>query len=437
MKPPTLIRQENDPNPVEKTLMPPRPPSSPTEKEDDADEEGPIHLVNEGAYGCIYHPGINCYGNRENKNYITKIQKTTAITQNEMKISEIIRKKIRGFRNYFAPIMKQCNVSIQRKYVADIKKCQVFREDSEDEIVAETYVSNKVLFLGTQNVEDYLYQAIDASEESEPQDIHEDKDKDKKEDKKKDTPMGVWEKILKTHIRLLDGIQLLLSADIIHLDLKPGNIMVDPGQHHPILIDFGISIDRESLNKETAKDAFYIYDTYTPWCIDIMLCNYAINMIKSPDMQIVSESEIESILETFQYGFNSTPVAITTPHSSQRPIKNEVFISNTPTTIDTFMKNLRAYLKTTYVDSPTTWTQVYTTMVQMYSHTWDNYSISIMFLNILNRIYNKAAFHQIEMASNGKLGKYQSLLESVVYATPDKRASIENVKEHLMNLLIK
>ena len=154
-------------------------------------------------------------------------------------------------------------------------------------------------------------------------------------------------------------------------------------------------------------------------------------------MQIVSESEIESILETFQYGFNSTPVAITTPHSSQRPIKNEVFISNTPTTIDTFMKNLRAYLKTTYVDSPTTWTQVYTTMVQMYSHTWDNYSISIMFLNILNRIYNKAAFHQIEMASNGKLGKYQSLLESVVYATPDKRASIENVKEHLMNLLIK
>ena len=59
----TLIQTEDtDLNPAEK-------------RETGQDKDDSIHLINEGAYGCIFHPGISCRGTKENRNYITKIQK--------------------------------------------------------------------------------------------------------------------------------------------------------------------------------------------------------------------------------------------------------------------------------------------------------------------------------------------------------------------------
>lgn len=91
---PTITYQPTDVNPVEKTLA--MTPETPENGDDEYQEDGEsesIALLNEGAYGCIFYPGIRCDGKIENRRYITKIQKKTHVTDNEYDVSRRIRKR--------------------------------------------------------------------------------------------------------------------------------------------------------------------------------------------------------------------------------------------------------------------------------------------------------------------------------------------------------
>ena len=97
-KTPTLINIPT--NPIEKTLTKtpetPETNDDPEEDEEDIDPNAESVVLNSGAFGCMFFPGIRCDGQLENKHYITKIQKKTRVTDNEIYISRRIRKKIRG-----------------------------------------------------------------------------------------------------------------------------------------------------------------------------------------------------------------------------------------------------------------------------------------------------------------------------------------------------
>ena len=405
---PTLIEEESDNlNPAEKLHA--TPVDSESDSESDS-EDGKIHLISEGAYGCIYHPGISCRGTKENRNYITKIQKNTEITENEKKVSDIIQSKIRRFDHYFAPIVKQCNVSIARKYVADIKKCQVFKDDSESKIGSSTYVSNKVRYLGSENLQDYLHAVAEKP--------------------------AFWRILINTHIRMMDAIKLLVGAKIIHMDIKPANVMAKQMDRtvRPIVIDFGISID---LTKFNIKKAFYIYDTYTPWCIDVVLCNYAVHKVADPATQPVSSASIDEVLNVFMYGSKS---GNTPKHTTETSTKNGAFGTTLVSLDDTaiFVESLRGYFKTTYIDQPATWGQLYNDMITRHSSTWDNYGVSMMYMGILEFIKSASPtlFETIEMVDDGNiLIRYLAIVRSVVYSTPAERPSVDATWKSLVGLL--
>jgi serine/threonine protein kinase len=396
MKTPVLIEQiTSDLNPVEKTLL--------HETTNIDDEE--IRLINEGAYGCIYYPGLNCSGKVENKRYLTKIQKQTETTKNEWHISSRIQ-QIPSFRNYFSPIVKQCNVKVAKKYVRNIKKCQVFRNDPVDTIESAEFVSNKILFLGKETLNTYFDGVVSGKYAS-----------------VSSMSLFFWKKIIETHTRLLRGIQLLLSSNIIHMDIKSGNVMIEPTQKHPMIIDFGISIDLKSF---TPEKSFYIYDTYTPWCLDILLCNYVvkqIGMTNAKDTK-VTEKEIDDIIQLFQHG------------SSKNKTRNDMFttVLVSPNTLDTFRENTKSYLMDTFIHPQRTWDDVYTHMTQTTYTTWDSYGVSAMFLTLLNQLKQSKPelFFHIETAERGSImKKYVKLLENTVFALPEKRPDIKTTLQQL------
>ena len=88
-----------------------------------------MEFFKEGAYGCVFRPGINCFGETEGLKYITKIQIDEETSKNEIKIGEFmentIRKQIPTYEDMFAPIISSCNVSLGQIKNETIKKCEI------------------------------------------------------------------------------------------------------------------------------------------------------------------------------------------------------------------------------------------------------------------------------------------------------------------------
>jgi serine/threonine protein kinase len=448
VKTPTLINIPIDANPIEKTLtQTPETPETndPTEnpdQEEDIDPNAESAVLNSGAFGCMYFPGIRCNGELEDRGYITKIQKKTRVTDNEINISRRIRKKIRGYRNYFAPISKQCKVKMTKKYANDIRKCTLFQKEKDDEIERESFVSNKIRYLGNETIKTYLFNIASGNVDPTESQIN---------------SMGklFWGAVIQTHLRLLTGVHLLLSAKIIHMDLKYGNIMMEPHNKQPIMIDFGISVDQKALSKApslslppeggsvsttgittTPRSVFYVYDTYTAWCFDIFLCNYIVQVVQPTALDDTpTKEELESMMKEFQYG----PLS---KHAQQDTTRNDIFTTTliSKETIERFReKTIASFMAT--ATTPKSWKQLYDQCVDTLYKTWDNYSIAAMYLGMLDILkYSKRdAFEQIEtvQTASGKpfLEEYIHIIESVVYADPFHRPSVKDTMIRLHQLV--
>ncbi len=426
---PTLTQQPTDFNPVEKQLATnENATNEKTTNEKTTNQKSDEHMIpiNHGAFGCIFYPGIQCDGQLETRHYITKIQKQTAVTENEQYISQQIRKHIPNYRSFFAPIMKQCTVQITKKYVDDIKQCDLFKEETLQTFQKKKYVSNKIRYLGTRTIKTYLFDIASGKvDPGEP---------------RKSIPMGVffWTALLKTHIRLLDAVRRLLKLNVVHMDIKYGNVMVDPDTHNPILIDFGISIDQSRLvepdNHNNQNQAFYIYDTYTTWCFDIFLCNYIVHRINinAPGNQhkVSTKDEIESIWTEFQYGSVEK-------HPEQNKTRNDIFTFSL--IAQEKIQAFREQMVAEFAGRP--WKEIYDQCTQTNYQTWDNYGIATMYLSMLDMLnYSKReAFGILESVQTTNkmpiLEQYMKIIESIVYSPANARPTIYTVRKQLRKLL--
>jgi serine/threonine protein kinase len=358
-----------------------------------------IKLIAEGTYGCIYRPGTTCDGKPENAKYLTKIQKNKRAIENESKISGKIR-NIPGYTRFFAPILKQCAVKITKDTVAGLKQCEVFKDDTVNEIAE--YVSTKIRYVGNQDLMKYLLSELGT----------------------KSFLPDVW----KTHAYLLKAVQKMISHKIVHYDIKYNNIIFDPALLVPILIDFGLAFTVEQLDSSAdLEKIFFVFEYYSWWPIDVVVCSYImqeIGITEAKTAKITSE-QLEEIFDVFLNGTSD-------PHDDEsiREVKNDVFkirIVNSEERMRKFKETYDEYFSK-FVGI--TWWYLYEDMIQ-YADTWDSYSLAATYLAILDEAAsaNPSEFQREIEKHSQKYISHMNLLDNIVYSSPDKRPSLkEQVK---------
>ena len=364
-------------------------------KENKNDDKGnDVELLNQGTYGCIFRPGVECSSKQlTSKRYITKIQKHRQISKNEVLIGEKIQ-KIPGHEEYYAPILETCDVSVRDlKNVDEVKKCDFMK--NADEFLDKQYESNRIRYVGKKTLGDYFTQETTNISQIET----------------------YFRKMINIHETVLIGIMKLNDANIMHFDIKENNIICKNKSGRPVLIDYGISVDTTNLAsiKEDARNIFFSYtDTYPTWCLDIVIINYMIHNSKNADIK------------------QSKPNAWRDEKASVEDIENVIsnYIENNQGIIDILTKeekdkykvNMIAYYKPLVeggmMNIPT-YGNVYDEIIK-YHKSWDNYSVAITFLLLI---------HDLKLQEHVKgisfMEEYTSIMKEIIMSPPNKRETAE------------
>lgn len=329
-------------------------------------------VISEGGYGCVFHPKISCTGKEtSNTKYISKIQKENFYSDNELYISSII-KKIPNYENFFSVVLSSCKVTLSKISSDDISKCKNTLHGVKSAVLFNLkYINNMNLhsiLTSRKLLNNYL--ANDSYSAKHTIFI-----------------------VINTFKMILKIINRLIENQIIHYDIKPDNILYDIDRNIPIIIDFGISIHKAKLDATTFKKHFYVYyPEYYIWCIDIHYISYLLHINQSPQ-----QDEIEEICDIF---IDSNPVL--------RMLS------------DDFTKNYR----TMCVKSLVRWIgEDYNTVIEKLLHnseSWDLYSVSIVYLNIIN-YWGTSGFD-----NNKFMIEFTKLLLQNIHPFPEKRYSVND-----------
>ena len=311
------------------------------DKDKDEDDELSKHMVgggviSEGGYGCVFHPKITCAGKiTSNNNYISKIQKENFFSNNEIYISNLI-KDIPNYANFFSVILTSCKVSLSKISHKDISKCENTLGGVKTAVLFNLkYINNKNLhsiLTSKKLLQHHLtYDGAYSSKHT----------------------IFI---IINTFKMILVSLDKLIQHKIIHYDLKPDNILYDIDRNIPMIIDFGISIHKDKLDPSTYKKYFYVfYPEYYIWCLDVHYICYLLNVNTKPN-----EDEIKKICDMFIH------------HNPVFKMFSDDFVKK--------YKNLSVKSLVRWIGAD------HNTVIQkllIHSHTWDQYSISIIYLTII------------------------------------------------------
>lgn len=389
------ITDSNVENPIEKE-------NKNNDKEND--KENDVKLLNQGTYGCIFRPGIECSGKHLTSNsYITKIQKHRQISNNEVLIGKKIQ-KIAGHEKYYAPILETCDISVRDlKNIEEVKKCDFMK--NADEFLDKQYESNKIRYVGKNTLGDYFTQETSNISQIET----------------------YFRKMINIHETVLTGIMKLNDANIMHFDIKENNIICKNKSGRPILIDYGISLDTTNIASVSvdAQNVFFSYtDTYPSWCLDIVMINYMVNNSKNADIK--------------QKNINAWRDEKASVESTEEVINK--YIENNQGIIDVLTKeekekykvDMIAYYKPLVeggmMNIPTRG-NVYDEIIK-YHKSWDNYGVAITFLMLLHDLKLQKHVNSIPF-----MKEYTSIMKEIILSAPDKRPTAgETIKKMAASL---
>ena len=361
-----------------------------------------IDLINQGSYGCIFRPGINCKGKPiKNKKYITKVQKSATTSRKEAKIGKII-KTIANYDDYFAPILKTCEISMARMTDDKVKRCDFIEDDGK------TYETNKLRYVGKNTLAKHI---LNVTEES---------------------PKRLFRVLLDTHKNILVGFNKLSSVGIVHFDVKENNIMIEDTTGNPIIIDFGLSSEIKTLNTNKYRDVFFVYGPeYSPWCIDICMLTYMANELENqvmPPGMLGFVGFEEQKTQTWLDGMVT---------KEKLTIVINDFITKNTAMVELVNAPQRTAYKTMlheYFNKfiGKTWKELADTLEKNVS-SWDCYAVSVMYSYIIRDLeLNKVDVTVPSWTS------YRKILEDTILASPDKRPSsnemIVNIEKLFKNV---
>jgi serine/threonine protein kinase len=340
-----------------------------------------IKLISQGAYGCVFKnidenqkKIQNLKQHQKKEEYIIKIQKKEETSENETLIGKKIM-NIKNYKNYFAPIIQTEDIKIDVLDNKELEKCDIIH-DNEDPNTE--YESEKIKYIGKDTLLKYYMKLLS-----------------------NDKFINVF---IENHIILLEALEKLESAQIIHYDLKENNIMIQDTDKRPIIIDFGLSID----STKPMENFFYSYYTeYAPWCIDIIFLSYMVKQV-GKDWQTISikSNNINLIINEF---FENNPINVKLLIQDERNIWKTKLVN---------------YFNQ-FVNKP--WKTLYEELIK-YRFTWDNYSIIVMYLFL---------FYELELkkySSTEILNNYLELLKKNMMTTPNERTTPTILKKNILKL---
>ena len=340
-------------------------------------------FLHQGAYGCLYHPGLKCNGTTiDNLRYATKLVVHDEVAQNEVEVGNAV-KKIVNYTVNFVPVMETCAVNlgkVRRNNPHELHKC---------DIVTNASPKTKFMLLKMPYIDSlYFYQYIAVM----------------RRNKKK-----IISCIFDTYNYLIESVERLVEHRIVHYDLKLQNILMNLKTDTPIIIDFGLSILIDDMDKKAKAKAefwalhFYKYaPDYYVWPLEAHVINYLYNVSESG---VLTQNDVESICQTYV---------------------------NANDALRIFSKGFRARYLKACIEQCDQWVGMErdAALNNLISgwHTWDNYSLSIAYLQIIGFI-SKTGF-----IDNRLIVKYVQLLLMNVHPDPTRRKSASDTKRAFTDL---
>jgi hypothetical protein len=340
-------------------------------------------LVSQGAYGCLYYPGIKCNGKPMNDlRYATKLVVQDEVAENEVAVGNIVK----GIVNYgvnFVPVIDTCVAHLEKvKNKRALNKCDIVpkrnkkaNNDGSAAAARKKFVLMKMPYIDSLHFYEYV------------------------------NGMGGNKKkiiscIFDTYSYLIESIERLGEHEVVHYDLKMQNILVNLKTDTPIIIDFGLSIPVGALQND-AHDAwaahFYKYSPdYYVWPLEAHVINF---MQHNAASAVLTHDDVVHICEAFV---------------------------NSNAGLRIFSKGFRARYLKACIEQYEPWVGAARDAVRVALlkgwATWDNYSLSIEYLQILGFITGGGITH------NRLIVQYVELLLQNVHPDPARRKTVEETK---------
>jgi serine/threonine protein kinase len=364
-------------------------------------------VINQGGFGCIFYPSLPCKKEtKRNSNtssssseYVSKLVKKNFSSKNEIRIGKIIQ-GIPFYSLYYVPVIQSCTASLAKVSEREIKKCSIISgKSSSTETAATTTAtnanieskdnSNKFILLKMKYVENVKFTKYLLSSTNKKH---------------------ILNTLFDTYSYFLFSLEQLMKNGIVHYDFKWDNAVIDLKTGLPVILDFGISIpinlllDQEQKQKQNQqkddadaasvvydmyRDYFYVYfPEYSLWSIEIHLVNYVLNK----HSRITPES-LKQTIET--YVDSNGAFTILSPEFIER-YKKLCY-----STLERFIDQSRKYVISECLK---------------YWNTWDNYALSISYLQIIKFISTSG------FTSNQFLISFSEILMDNIHPDPARRS---------------
>ena len=327
-------------------------------------------LLSQGGFGCVFYPGVDCRGKTiDDDTVVTKIQRKGFNSDNELTIGSLIHKQ-EEHELFFLPVTSSCDINLRKTSKKELSKCKILKDYKKKYVAMDmTYVDN-IDFID-------MIKRLNASD--------------------------IILTLSGTYRYLLMALEKLTDINVVHYDLKLENIMFLSKTHEPRIIDFGISIPIDKLTKHNMKDYFYVYSpSYYVWCLDINVINFLLHETKGD----LTEIDADSI--AYLYVSSNRALDMFSPD----------FISQF---LDTCIIQTKKYVGRPRDD-------VLQELLS-YSNTWDNYSLSIIYLIVISTFF----------AKHGQDSKFviyfTQLLLKNIHPDPTRRLSITETLLQQTNFL--
>ena len=291
-------------------------------------------LINQGGFGCIFYPAIECDGKiSKNAKYASKLIRKDKRATHEYNIGKMV-KQIELYQYYYAPVINMCNIDLAKIDKREKDMCRIIKKGSSNSHDNGEFAIMKIPYIKNVDMVKYLTRG----------------DVEKKE---------IITYILDSYQFLLNNLKMLNDGGIIHFDLKIPNILIEEKTKTPIIIDFGLSIPIADIRPETYKTYFYSYSPkYYIWPVDVHVINYLVN-VKST----LTKDALNELVNIYM----STNTAV--------KLFSDNFIEKfTKLIVDVYSKYIGVSANIVIKE------------LIKNCKTWDNYALSIMFLNLINFI---------------------------------------------------